>query len=117
MKEDSRENQNNDNISSFTYEEKKLLKKYMEEYNDMYQKILILSPNEFISKLIKHVEISLSSKTNKYSKQHYWCEVKLNGRWYLCEAGNNKKNPGWRYFVSFYRDSSGYGKFGKAAKD
>ena len=57
------------------------------------------------------------SKTNKYSKQHYWCEVKLNGRWYLCEAGNNKKNPGWRYFVSFYRDSSGYSKFGKAAKD
>ena len=69
MKEDSRENQNNDNISSFTYEEKKLLKKYMEEYNDMYQKILIISPNEFISKLIKHVEISLSSKANKYSKE------------------------------------------------
>ena len=48
---------------------------------------------------------------------HFWCEVKLNGRWYLCEAGNNGKTPGWRYFVSLYRYSRGYTKNGKPAKD
>ena len=66
---DSNQNHKNDNISSFSYEEKKLLKKYMEEYNDMYQKILILPKNEFISKLINHVELSLSSKSNEYSTE------------------------------------------------
>ena len=66
---DSNQNHNNDNMSLFSYEEKKLLKKYMEEYNDMYQKILILPKNEFIAKLIKHIELSLSSKSNKYSKE------------------------------------------------
>jgi len=66
---DSNQNHKKDSISSFSYEEKKLLKKYMEEYNDMYQKILILPKNEFISKLISHVELSLSSKSNKFSTE------------------------------------------------
>ena len=60
---------NNECIISFTDEEKKLLKKYLEEYNDMYQKILILSQKEFIEKLIKHIELSLRSKKNKYSEK------------------------------------------------
>ena len=50
-------------------EEKKLFKKYIEEYNDLFQKILILSPSEFITKLNNLVEYSLSSKNNKYSKK------------------------------------------------
>ena len=66
---DSNQNHNNDIMGSFSYEEKKLLKKYMEEYNDMYQKILILPKNEFISKLIKHIELFLNSKSNKYAKE------------------------------------------------
>ena len=50
-------------------EEKKLFKKYIEEYNDLFQKILILSPSEFIPKLNQLVEYSLNSKKNKYSKK------------------------------------------------
>ena len=49
-------------------EEKKLFKKYLEEYNDLFQKILILSPSEFITKLNQYVEYSLRSKNNKYSQ-------------------------------------------------
>ena len=62
-------NTNKDNTTSFEEDEKKLLKKYIEEYNDMYQKILILTPNDFIEKLIKHVELSLRSKINKFSQK------------------------------------------------
>ena len=61
------ENQNN--LTSFEEDEKKLLKRFIEEYNDMYQKILILTTDEFINKLIKHVELSLRSKINKYSQK------------------------------------------------
>ena len=50
-------------------EEKKLFKKYIEEYNDLYQKILILSPSIFIAKLNQFVEYSLRSKNNKYSRK------------------------------------------------
>ena len=53
--------------SSLTLEEKKLFKKYIEEYNDLYQKILILSQNEFISKLTQYVEYSLRLKCYKFS--------------------------------------------------
>ena len=53
--------------SSLTMEEKKIFKKYIEEYNDLYQKILLLSPNEFISKLNQYVEYSLRSKSYKLS--------------------------------------------------
>ena len=49
-------------------EEKKLYKKYIEEYNDLFQKILILSPSEFISKLNQNVEYSLRFKNNKFPK-------------------------------------------------
>ena len=72
MKEKEKEKtpiKNMENISSFSLEEKKLLKKYMDEYNDMYQKILILSQDEFIEKLKKHIELSLRSKIKKYSEK------------------------------------------------
>ena len=49
-------------------EEKKIFKKYIEEYNDLFQKILILSPSEFISKLNQNVEYSLRFKNNKFPK-------------------------------------------------
>ena len=64
----------NKNISknfliSFNSEEEKLLKKYIDEYNDLYQKILILSPNDFIQILKKMVSISLKEKFNGFSKE------------------------------------------------
>ena len=69
MKEKEKENNiNKENKISFTEDEKRLLKIYMEEYNDMYQKILILTVDDFAKKLIKHVELSLRSKINKKSK-------------------------------------------------
>ena len=55
------------NIISFTYEEEKLLKKYLEEYNELYQKILILSPKEFIRTMVKRVEITMKEKFNGFS--------------------------------------------------
>ena len=60
---------NNEHKISFTEDEKRLLKKYIEEYNDIYQKILLLTPEDFIKKLIKHVEFTLRSKINKYSQE------------------------------------------------
>ena len=54
--------------SSLSLEEKKLFKKYIEEYNDLYQNILLLSPSEFITKLNKLVDYSLHNK-NKYSEK------------------------------------------------
>ena len=53
----------------FNSEEEKLLKKYIDEYNDLYQKILILSPNDFIQILKKLLAISLKDKFNGFSKE------------------------------------------------
>ena len=55
--------------SLLSIEEKKLFKKYLEEYNDLFQKILLLSSSEFIHKLISLVDYSLRHKGNKYSKK------------------------------------------------
>ena len=49
------EKENTSITSLFSLEEKKLYKKYIEEYNDLFQKILILSPSEFITKLTELV--------------------------------------------------------------
>ena len=51
--------------------------------------------------------------------QHFWCEVKINGRWYLVETGNEGKNGDWQHFVELYNTGDGYGylKHGKKAKD
>ena len=48
----------------FTEEEKKLLKKYIDEYNDIYEKIFHFTQNEFMSNLKERVEISLKEKIN-----------------------------------------------------
>ena len=52
----------------FNKEEEKLFKKYIEEYNELYEKILILCPNDFIQSLVKRVEITLKDKINGFSK-------------------------------------------------
>ena len=54
------------NIILLSKEEEKLLKKYLEEYNELYQKILILSPNDFIQTLSKIVKIVLKEKINGF---------------------------------------------------
>ena len=56
-------------IIKFDSEEEKLLKKYLDEYNDLYQKILILSPNDFIQLLKKMLLISMKEKFNGFSKE------------------------------------------------
>jgi len=53
---------------SFSDEEKKLLNKYIEEYNDLYQKILILSDSDFLDNIKKKVAITLKSKIKNYSQ-------------------------------------------------
>ena len=61
MKDDE---QNDDNFSE---EEKKLLKKYIDEYNDIYQKILLLSESDFNENIKKRIEITVKSKLKNYS--------------------------------------------------
>ena len=61
MKEDEQ-----DKIS-FNDEEKKLLNKYLDEYNDLYQKILILSESDFMENIKKKVVITIKSKIKNYS--------------------------------------------------
>ena len=56
-------------IIKFDSEEEKLLKKYVDEYNDLYQKILILSPNDFMQILKKMLLISLKEKFDDFSKE------------------------------------------------
>ena len=58
------------NIILLSSEEEKLLKKYIEEYNELYQKILILSPNDFIQTLSKRVKIVLKEKINGFSSSN-----------------------------------------------
>ena len=59
-----RKSKNNILLSS---EEEKLFKKYLEEYHELYQKILILTPNDFIQSMKKRVEISMKEKINGFS--------------------------------------------------
>lgn len=49
--------------------------------------------------------------------EHFWCEVKINGRWYLVETGNEGKNGSWQHFVELYGEGMGYTKCGKTARD
>ena len=42
----------------------------MEEYNELYQKILILSPNDFIQTLSKLVKIVIKDKINGFSSNN-----------------------------------------------
>ena len=61
-------NNEKNNKISLSSEQEKLLKKYLEEYNELYQKILILSPEDFIHSLTKRVEITLKEKFNGFSQ-------------------------------------------------
>ena len=58
---------NNKSTILLTSEEEKLFKKYLQEYNELYEKILILCPNDFIQSMIKRVEITLKEKINGFS--------------------------------------------------
>ena len=63
MKEGNKKQQN----IIFSEEEEKILKKYIEEYNDTYPKILLLNPLEFFQNIIKGLELSLKEKINGFS--------------------------------------------------
>ena len=63
MKEDNKKQKN----IIFDEEEEKLLKKYLEEYNDTYPKILLLNPFEFFQNIIKGLELTLKDKINGFS--------------------------------------------------
>ena len=47
---------------NLTKEEQNLLNLYLNEYEEMFQFILIQSQNEFIDNIIKRVELSLKKK-------------------------------------------------------
>ncbi len=51
---------------------------------------------------------------NKWS--HYWCEMKIDGKWYLMETGNYEDSGSWMYFCQTYRNAGGYMLNGKVAK-
>ena len=63
MKEENKKQKN----IIFNEEEEKLLKKYLEEYNDTYPKILLLNPFEFFQNIIKGLELTLKDKINGFS--------------------------------------------------
>lgn len=46
------------------------------------------------------------STKNKWS--HYWCEIKVDGKWYLMETGNYDDSGSWSYFCQPYAETSGY---------
>ena len=64
MKEEKKKQHNN---IKFTEEEEKLLKMYLEEYNDTYPKILLLNPFEFFQNIIKGLELIMKDKINGFS--------------------------------------------------
>lgn len=54
--------------------------------------------------------------TPKKKWSHYWCEIKIDGKWYLMETGNYKDSGDWSYFCATYRNAGGYMLNGKVAK-
>ena len=54
------------NIIPFVGAAEKLFKKYIEEYDDLYQKIFLLTPYDFMQNIIKRVEISMKGKFNDF---------------------------------------------------
>ena len=63
MKEDKQTEKN------FTDDEKQLLNKYIEEYNDLYQKILILSELDFMDNIKKKILLTIKSKIKNFSQK------------------------------------------------
>ena len=51
-------------IENLSKEEQKLFNIYLNEYNDIFQMILLMPPNEFIHNIIKRVQITLKKKFN-----------------------------------------------------
>lgn len=53
------------------------------------------------------------SKTTGRIWQHFWCEVNINDRVYIMETGNYECDGNWSYFLTPYKQTSGYIKNGK----
>ena len=51
-------------LDSLSQDEQKLFNIYLNEYNDIFQMILLMPPNEFIHNIIKRVQITLKKKFN-----------------------------------------------------
>ena len=68
------------NLDDFTPDEKTLLNIYINEYNDIFSQILSLPLCEFLSNLVKRVEITVNKKfngfpsTSKSKIENYFCE-------------------------------------------
>ena len=62
---------NNQNVKKdciiFDSQEEKLFKKYVEEYNELFEKILIYNPNDFIKLLSKRIDLIMKKKFNGLS--------------------------------------------------
>ena len=82
------------------------------QYNGAYAAVLT-----FLGYRARVIEGYRMDGNGKPTVNHFWCEVQLNGRWYLCETGNYDSNGEWMYFVSLYRHSRGYTRNGKLATD
>jgi hypothetical protein len=54
-----------------------------------------------------------ANKSGKPVINHFWCEVKINGEWYLMETGNYGKNGDWKHYCRAYTYGDGYTKNGK----
>ena len=64
-----KEKNKNQKDLSMTEEEENLLTKYLDEYNDIYPKILLLNPLEFFQNILKGLEISLKENINGFSQE------------------------------------------------
>ena len=68
------------NLDDFTSDEKTLLNIYINEYNDIFSQILSLPLCEFLSNLVKRVEITVNKKFNGFPSaskskiENYFCE-------------------------------------------
>ena len=50
-------------------DEENLFSKYLEEYNDIYPKILLLNPLEFFQNILKGLELTLKERINGFSQE------------------------------------------------
>ncbi len=51
--------------------------------------------------------------TTGYKTQHFWTEVKIQGKTYVMETGNYGRNGNWSYYCLTYSECGGYIKNGK----
>lgn len=82
------------------------------QYNGAFAEVLA-----YLGYESRVIEGYRADSNGKPTISHYWCEVKVMGRWYLCETGNYGKNGYWMYFCSLYANSRGYTKNGVDAYD